>query len=295
MTDDITIQATSALYHDMPLDVYLADPCPQPSVSKGDLHTLYTSSPAHCWYAHPRLNPACPREDSKRADIGSAIHARIMSEERIRYGDYPDFRTKEARIWRDSVYAEKGVPILNKDRESIEGAAKAALAMLATYPGWGEYMMEHTMLWEKDGVWKRGRFDLFCPKANLMVDIKSCTSANPSAWIKTSLFSGGYDFQAEHYIEGAKVLGLANDYTAFLFLLVEMEPPHDCTFVGLDPRASDLVQRKIAVALSKWKRCVASGDWPGHGKFPHYAEVKDWQEAEVHEQALIESQYTTKE
>ena len=283
------------LHYDVPMERYLADPCERPSLSKGAMHDLIYRTPAHTWWNNKRLNPYAPDDESARADLGSAVHAAILGGKPLMFFAADDWRTKAAQEWRKGVRETGGIPLLEKNKEEVEGAAAAGKALLQTLPGGPfEWQREGTMVWESDGVLKRGRFDLFCEEANTMVDVKTCTSANPSAWIRTSLSSGGYDLQAEHYLEGIRRLVPAlPEGTQFLFLLCELEAPYGCSFVGLDPAFSEFARRKMEFEVKLWKECLASDQWPSYSVYPHWAELRPWDEAELEMKMVYAKEVTS--
>lgn len=270
------------VHENLSMEEYVADPCPSPSLSASTMHDLVYRTPAHAWWNHPRLNPAYQPDRSARADLGSAVHAEILGGSRVVYTDRTDWRTKEARDFRASAWESGSIPILGQDRAVVEGAANSARALLGTLPGWtNEFETEGTMIWQNTGLWRRGRFDIWAPDINTCIDIKTCGSASPSAWIRTSLVPGGYDIQAEHYLSGLRALGRGNEQTQFLFLLVEIEPPFACAFVGLDTSFSEFARRKIQFAEDLWAKCIASDTWPGYTTAPHWAELPPWHEADL--------------
>jgi hypothetical protein len=288
---------TEGHHADVPMDVYVGDPCPAPSLSRGTIHRLVTKSPAHARYHHPRLNPDLPPDDSSRADLGSAIHAAILGGKRVVYAEkeYTDWRKKGVREWRDKARAEGNIPVLDKDRAAIEAARGAAITLLRTLPGWNDALTtEGTLIWKDGPTWLRGRFDIVSRTITqtYMVDVKTTSNADPSMWIRTTLLNAGYDIQSELYQEGARANGLVSEggeeANKFLFLLIEIEPPFCCSLVGLGPAWSSLAQRKIAHGKKLWAECMKSGQWPGYTHFPHWADPLPWNEAEFAEKEAAE-------
>lgn len=280
------------LYSDLPMEFYISDPCPEPSLSKGTIHRLVSQSPAHARYHHPRLNPDAPMKDTSRGDLGTAVHSMILGGKDIVFAseEFQDWRKKEIQIWRDRTRAAGQTPLLAKQRAPIQSAADAALAFLkAQRFDIESAQTEGTMIWKKGETWKRGRFDLWFPDRSFMIDVKTCESADPGAWIRKSLIGGGYDIQAEHYLEGIRALGEGKDSTDFLFLLVEIEPPHCCSLVGLGPAFTDLARRKIKLGAKIWRECMKSSEWPGYNPLPHWADAPMWALADIEEREAIRS------
>jgi len=266
------------LHEGIPIEQYIADPCAEPSLSAGTMHTLLTRSAAHARLEHPRLNPLWTQDHDSRAELGTAIHAAILGGSEIVYADaeYDDWRKGAVREWRDEMRLAGKIPLLARERPNVEGARDSVAALLGRLaPAKGSREeAEGTMIWSRDGVLCRGRFDLWYPGSGLMIDVKTCESAEPRSWSRGSLYSGGYDIQAEHYLDG--IQRLLDVKAKFLFLLVEITPPHSASLVGLDEEFTSLAKRKIKTATRIWKECLESDSWPGFSAYPHWASPPPW-------------------
>lgn len=277
------------LHLDVPMDDYISDPCEEPSLSKGTMLRLLTKSAKHAWFRHPRLNPDCPRDDSTRGDLGTAVHSMILGGRDIVYAppEFEDWRKKDARLFRDDARAQGKTALLARQKEGMEFIEMEAKEFMAYSLG-DLYGMqtEGTMIWKEGSVWKRGRFDIWLPKQKIMVDVKTVTSADPVQWIKTSLLGGGYEIQAAHYMDGIRKLIPDTEKAQFVFLLVELDPPHCCSLVGLDPAFRSLAERKVARATKTWKACIESERWPGYDSRTHWAEAPAWAEMDFEGRAI---------
>jgi len=282
----VTEHLKEGLHKDIPLEQYISDPAPEPSLSKGTIKRIIQKTPAHAMYHHPRLNPNCPREDSTRTDLGSAVHSQILGGPEVIFApeEFTDWKKKAAQIFRKEAREEGKIALLAKNQVEVATAAVNAKKVLQTLPHWkDDYQTEGTMIWKDGASWKRGRFDIWNPGSNCMIDVRTCTSADPAQWIKTNMMNGGYDIQAEHYLDGICALEKPKRRPRFFFLLVEIEPPFCSLLVALDPEYEDFAQRKIKHGTHVWQACLESGTWPGYSTRPHYAELKPWvrEEAEV--------------
>ncbi|MHB8283997.1 MAG: PD-(D/E)XK nuclease-like domain-containing protein [Caulobacteraceae bacterium] len=98
--------AKPGIYHDVPIDAYHSGHlCVGKSVSTTSLKRVLRS-PAHFW-ARSVWNPNHEPEDRSEAlDEGAAAHCRALEPEKFVAGfvvsEFDDFRTKEARTWRDA-------------------------------------------------------------------------------------------------------------------------------------------------------------------------------------------------
>lgn len=261
------------IHQDIPMPVYVGDPCPKPSLSTTTAHLLLTRSPLHAWWAHPRLG-GHPDEESSRADIGSAVHSAILGGQDLAYApaEFMDWRKKDAQAFRDDARARGLIPLLDRQRQVIQDIAGPARERLASMGASG---FERTLLWNDD-TWCRSRPDAMSPDASLIVDYKTASNADPSAWIRSCILPGGYDIQAALVLRGLDRLVRATERREFLFLVQEIDPPYCLSVVGLDPEFRDLANRKVCAAIAKWAECLRSKTFPGYDERTHYASPPTW-------------------
>lgn len=259
----------------MPLDVgihtidaatYLADPCPEPSLSATIAKRLCLDSPLHAWYEHPRLSPSPIEEDRDGFDIGTAAHALLLEQRQsVVIVDRPDWRTKEAREARITARAAGQIPLLKRQWADVQAMTACARTQLAAHTDGGDAMFtvgqpEQTLIWREADVWCRARLDWLRP--GHIDDYKTTSaSANPETWTRT-LFGAGHDIQAAWYLRGLKAL-TGFDAT-FRFAVQECTPPYALSVIGLGPDALTLAEKKILFALEIWRASLASNEWQGY-------------------------------
>jgi len=269
------------IYPDLPMADYVADPCPDPSLSKGVIIDLVERSPMHAYHNHPRLGGGGDR-GSNRADIGSASHAMLLGgDEAILIVDAPDFRTKAAREARDEARGSGRIPILQKDRKALDDMVGPARERLAEF---GAGTTEQTVIWAEDGdppIWGKARPDWLADDRRVIVDYKTATNADPTKWIKSAMLPGGYDMQAAWYLRGLSNLLGPRDRD-FLFLVQEIDPPFAVSVVGIGPELAELSNRKIEAGIRLWREALKSNHWRGYQSVTHWAEapaymIYDWE------------------
>jgi hypothetical protein len=106
--------------------------------------------------------------------------------------------------------------------------------------------------------------------------------------MRSQLNAQGYDIQAAHYLNGLRALGIGDQYTDFLFLLVETEPPYSTALVGLDASYKEAAANKIKLATKLWLKCLETDKWPGYNRGPWYAEAPSWMLAEFETKKLLQ-------
>ena len=256
--------------YQIPLTEYIADPCPEPSLSASVAHTLITQSPLHAFVQHPRLNKGVIASGSTKMDIGTIVHGLVLEgdESRVVIVEADDWRTKVAKETRDAARLAGLVPVLAGDMgmiREIAAAAKSAIANSelaeAFTPTAGK--AEQTLVWQEGDIWLRSRPDWLTHNHRLIIDLKTTTgSAEPSAWMRTMLGNGN-DLQAVLGLRGIKKLD-PTSRCQFVFWVVETSPPYGTSFIGLDPVFIDMAERKLERAIQLWSDCSSMNVWPGY-------------------------------
>ncbi|MDR7232786.1 hypothetical protein J2X45_003896 [Caulobacter sp. BE264] len=130
------------------------------------------------WYYGSRHNPDRPiRTPSPEMQFGSALHALVLEGEAV-YQDkavispFEDFRSKEARIWRDDAII-RGKIIMTED---MDRRVRHMAALILNHPELGAPMRggmsEVAILWtDPSGVKLRAKIDKLLPK--FAIDLKS--------------------------------------------------------------------------------------------------------------------------
>ena len=277
--------------HDMPHKDYLADPCAAPSLSSSIAAIIVSQSPQHAWFAHPRLNPQYEPKEAEKFDRGTAAHEMLLGgPNRIVTVEADDWRTKAAREQRDAIRAEGKLPLLARHFEGVQKMVEIAKVAINSCEDLQGYSLdagkaEQTLIWQMDGIWCRSRLDWLSNDRKLILDYKSTSgSAEPNAWVKTLMGMEG-DMQPAFYLYGNKATGGPED-ARFVFVVQENEAPFAVSFVGMPPAFVELGFRKMAHAVSLWRGCITTGQWPAYPNRICWAEppawaVAQWEEREI--------------
>lgn len=294
--DEIGI--ATGIHHGVPMDNYVADPCPEPSLSASTIHRLISRSALAAWKGHPRLGGES--NWSRASDIGSAAHSLVLEGadiiQVVAKAEKADgeeivpkaWNTKSAKAARDRIHAAGKIPMLPHETADIYAMAKKAGEALR---GVGEGKPEITLIWQElNGIWCRCRADWIPDDpTGPAVDYKTTKrSAEPGEWIRRSLFVLGYDISAAWYLRGLEKLGAPRP--EYRFLVQEQDPPFDYSWVGLEAgcEAIDEANKWIRKAIEVWAECLKSGSWPGYRKHVHYADPPAWRAVQIEESELAE-------
>lgn len=283
-TDTPTI-LPAGYHHGVPLAAYIKDPAPEPSLSTGTVCELVNATPQLAHFHHPRLGKH-PSENTKRGEIGSAVHAQLLGGEPILYAPdaFKDWKKDAAKEFRDGVRAEGGIPLLAHQRRLVERAASAGRRVLDML---GAGKTEVTMLWQSHGVWQRGRTDWLSDGPVMLpeleapngvdVDVKTVELIDRVAFIRNAVSADvGYDVQ--HSLRHIGHETLTGKRRVHLWLLVEIgeDSTHDATLVAASDDLLEIGRRKVVHASKLWRTCLDTKAWPGYGRAVSWASAPSY-------------------
>lgn len=266
-----TIRAPGC-YTGMPMAAYHGQPCDGPSVSSSGLRTIWSESPAH-FYCRSSLNPnRKPQDESPAFAVGRLAHKLLLegragldAEFAIRPEEWSDWRTKEARIWRDAQILSGKTVITEADLIAVTGMAESLARHPVVKAGILDGRVERSLIWRdaETGIWIKSRPDVLPNASGIVADLKSTVSVTDDALAK-SIASFGYHMQAA--VVGMaleNVMGLPME--DFALVWVEKAEPFCVRVTTLDPADIDRGRRQVRAALRTMARCLETGVWHGPG------------------------------
>lgn len=248
------------LFEHVPDEVYHSD---LNSLSSSGARLLVTpSNPALFVYAQTH-------KVYKRAyDLGHAVHLFVLGEgATISVVNADDWKTKAAREKRDRAYALGLTPLLPHEYAKAKTMANAVLGHPLGRVLFAEGQAEASLYWTdtETGIRCRARPDFIPARSfggrRLFVDLKTTKDSNPAKFAR-SVADYGYHVQQVWYTDGAREIGL-DDNCGFVFVNVDVEPPHLVSVVQLDAEAIEIGGDIKRRALRTYARCAETGVWPG--------------------------------
>jgi hypothetical protein len=275
---------TAELLPDLTSDGYHEDPVPElhpdvpASLNSSTARVLLTRTPAHAKAQHPRLadTPPAPRT-SDAMDMGTAVHQLLLRDDRIWVGDYPDFRTRDAREWRDRCRVEGKIPMLQhkwEEASDLADAIRERMLEIEDPRPFTNGTPEATIVWQEQDVWCRARLDWLRDDLTVIDDLK-CTSrtADPRVF-ERQIWSYGYDVQAALYVRGVQALhGIR---PRFRWVAVETYAPFAVSVLELNDEAMFAAQVKVDEALRIWRECLTKNEWPAYPLESHIVYQPGW-------------------
>jgi hypothetical protein len=263
-----TTQLDMGLHEGLPADVYHADPAPSPSLSSSILRTILGKSIEHAALEHSRLG-AVAHESTASMDLGSTVHALLSGEDSgLVLGNFDNYRTADARRWRESILAMGKTPVLERDLEDakpIAAAVRAKAALGCTndpfkLPGKSEL----SAFWKEESVYCRARFDRLVVDHSAYADIwdwKTTTDVSPEC-IRRTICKYGYHIQAAFYLRGLNALLPSHQgRTSFIFVFVETTAPYAVRRVTLSPAFLAKGAKDVNRGLAIWKDALATSNF----------------------------------
>lgn len=298
--------------YDLSMETYHSDCCDGPSVSASVLHKMNAECPAKVWETSP-LNPNRVEDKAKKAfDVGRAAHALTLGEpEFARYfvvSPYDDFRTKEAREWRDG---ETRTVLKSDDFEDVFAMAAARKRSPQCAQAFLKGMPERSLIHrdEETGVYLKVRPDWLPddPAKDFIQEYKTARTIQPRR-LGMAVFDYGYHSQAAMQFDvTAAVLNVTPLGVAHI--VQEKEVPYLAELKMFDIDQLEFGRREYRRALQLFARCWEARlagkpervAWPGFSveaqyfETPYYIRKKMEQPDELDRYGHAQGEHTSRD
>jgi hypothetical protein len=276
------------LHDDISASRYHADDVfDEPTLSSSIANILIEQTPRHAWLAHPRLGGSVERKASREMDLGSVAHEILLGKGGgFVVSPYDEFRSKEAKAWRDGIVEEGKTPIKEKYFLVAEQISESVRRVLQEINGDGmetafkRGKSEIVILWrDTGGPLCRAMMDYWYPP--IVWDLKTTGNGLSDRALRTWIASG-LDLQAAFYLRGVETaLPALSGRVKFRWVFVETEAPFEARVVEVDAVTRAFGDHKAALAVEKWRRCLATDDWSGYPREIQRLEYPAWAETNV--------------
>jgi exodeoxyribonuclease VIII len=260
--------------HNIPEDVYRADNGVNISTLK---HFKDTPSKA-------KRRMDFPRAPSPAMELGTAIHMAILERDRFldTYTVRPqvDARTKAGKEALAKARDGGKIPLEQADYE----AALMTGEKLRSSPFYSQFLdgglYETSWFAEHDyGVRMKGRLDVWLPEKNVIVDIKTCESADERSFAKDA-YKYHYHAQAAWYSDLVR-LTTGRPVDGYVILAVEKAEDRDVRAFWLSSELIQAGRSAYSEWLGKWLVCEKTGSWPGYEPSLVTLDLPNWMRDET--------------
>jgi hypothetical protein len=249
------------------IEAYHNDPhlCAGPSISASGLKAV-ANCPALYWATSPYNPKRWPSVETKALNLGRAAHALVLGEpEFLKYfivSPYDDFRTKEAREWRDS---QRQTILKSDDLAIVRDMADAQRASACVMHAFEHGRPEMSLIWKdkETGIWLRSRPDWLPddPGPQYVIDYKTAVSIEPRK-LSADAWKFGYHIQAA--LQRDAVQEVMGARCGVAHVVQEKTPPYLCDLRMFQEEQLDYGARVYRKALRRFADCMASGKWPAY-------------------------------
>lgn len=210
-------------------------------------------------YALASKRKLLPEPQSSFIDLGQLVHMLILGgADNFAVSEYPDFRTKAAREWRDEQIANHKNIVTH---DQFVAATTIIENRIAKHPLVQQFLYEGCkheveMYAKADGIDLRGKADVVKINDNSMiiVDVKTTAQFDECApregYSPRKPYYMHYDLQAAVYtLIGSASQKISSSFTNYYFCFIETVAPYRVQFVHTSPEFLESGERKL-------RRCI---------------------------------------
>lgn len=221
------------------------------------------------------------RKDTAALRFGRVVDCLLFtpSEFSTRYAipRFDDFRTKEAKAWKESAEAE-GLEVVKPtevDEARTLADAVRAHPVARRYINAGRYQVPMVWTDEATGLRCKGLADLVgLPNGTagtFLIDGKSAVNIGKRQYLR-DFAKYKYHCQLAHYRNGCRY-ALNFDPAEIGHIVYEKGQPYDVGVLTFDSYIIDAGEQEVAALLRTVAECRAKNEWPG--RYPEPVHVRD--------------------
>lgn len=248
------------------------------ALSSGRIKALL-QSPAH--FKHAASQPYDPNAEKTPAMRFGAIFHQAMLEGPKFLKNYvvpPKFEGEGSRKAKASWLADlpQGAIVL-KDQEELDQITEMMNSILA-HPIAARLLSggqrELSGFFNHRGIRCKIRIDIFQPKYDMLVDLKTTADASQSAFWR-SAWDSQYPIQAAWYLLGASIL-MKRRMRHFSYIVVEKTPPYAVNVFGPDEAYIQAGETMIRWAMNLLLESIKTNRWPAYGEAANTLTLPPW-------------------
>jgi len=195
--------------------------------------------------------------------LGTLFHTACLEpdklEEQYVISPYSDYRTKEARDWRDSLDGVTCVAADELARATAAGHQFRNNPAVSFLPEYNTEVAVFTELLPK--IPCKGMIDLVPESGHSLIDLKTTANIESLDQLSKIILDRGYHWQGAMYLDlwSAATGDIRDEFT---IIFMETIYPFEMATVTLDLAFIQLGRTGYMNALSKWNQCVKSNTFP---------------------------------
>lgn len=208
-------------------------------------------------------------EDSHAKRLGDVTHQLALGKGKgYIISPYDEYRTNEAKAWRDKAIADGITPIKLKDFEAAAAMASIISKRVDALLDGEPYETEVPFFWTEnvDGteVWCSGMMDIWCPSLGVVIDPKVTPYVHGDK-ARVHIANMGWHTQNAWYRRGLdKLVPSWAGRLRFLNLLISPKVPHTSRAIQISEGWRTGAEMDCDRALTTFGTCIRENHWPGY-------------------------------
>jgi len=196
-----------------------------------------------------------------KMNFGSLVHALCLTpnavEDQFVLSKYDDFRTKEAREWRDATALEGKTIVKEADWQRADDIKEVVMDSNYIF-GLGACDYEVAAFGKIGGTLIKGMVDILPHRGERLVDLKVTGSIGDEKEMQRLCMNFGYHWQAALYLDLVNGLSEQEPRTKFEFLFIEDQYPYEYAVIRLSDDFIELGRVGYMNAVAKWQNAVST-------------------------------------
>jgi len=209
------------------------------------------------WY-----NKSREKESTPAMRTGVLYHTACLEPHKLEteyiVSPYSDFRTKEAREWRDSM---TGIQVITADEYIRAESAGYAFRKNPAIEHLPDYQTEVAVFAEVFGTPCKCMIDLVPSEGSSLIDLKTTQSIESLDQLTSLVINRGYHWQASLYCDLWEI-ATGEKRNEFIIVFMAVDRPFEMATVLLDEDFIKLGREGYMQALAKWNQCVQNKHFP---------------------------------
>lgn len=280
------------LYPELSSSYFTENLTPTPYLSQSGIKTLLSETPFD--YRNPS------KRKSEDMNFGSIVHALALGKgSKFIVAPYDDYRTKDARAWKEEQQHMGLIPIKADKYADAEKIALVIQEKIRVALDGADYETEVPFFWQENeyvgtdrvvydptgpgyvggvtlmgSTWCGGMLDVWCDERSIALDPK-ITSAVPSPM--RAMVNFGWDLQAAWYRRGLEsIFPDRAGRIRFANILVKPMEPFTSRLISINEAWRHGAERECLRALRIFQECTRTGVWPGYPDTVEEMDAPSW-------------------
>lgn len=237
------------------------------------------------------LDYITPKDKATAAmNFGTIVHSLTLAKhQKFSVSPFDDYRTKDARQWRDDTVAEGLIPIKEADFAEANAMAEILKKKIAHILGGAPYETEVPFYWQEGDTWCQGMLDVWCEDLLVGLDPKITPYVHKRA--AAHMVNMGHDIQAAWYRRGLeKIFPEHAGRIRFANLLIKPDAPYTSRVIMMNEAWRASAEAECMRGLRIFDRCMAANEWPGYSDDIEMLDIPSWTLKERMEMEMMEDE-----